>query len=133
MFATLLTTATLAWTVPMERDYPDKGPGYLGIVYREEDNGFVISELSPGAAAEKAGLLPGDSITRVNGQAPGNREDFGRTILRARAGTSIELEIVRNGGDPRTVRFRLGLRPMDLHFPTLPPADPRQIVPLVKP
>jgi len=119
MFTTLLTAAALTWTAPVERDRPDRGPGYIGIYYAEQDNGFLISEVNAGSPAEKAGLLPGDIMRKVNGQAPTNKEDFGRTVTRLRAGSIVELEVVRNGGDPKVVKLRLGVRPPNLPTPVI--------------
>ena len=42
--------------------------------------------------------------------------------MRMRAGTVVDVEVVRNGGDPKVYKVRLGVRPADLVVPS--PQDP---------
>lgn len=59
--------------------------------------GALVTDVDSGSAAEAAGLQPGDVIVAVNG-----RRTSGAAALRAhvgllRVGTSLELELIRNG------------------------------------
>ena len=118
MFATLLTAAALTWTAPIERDPPERGPGYVGVMYHEQDSGFLVSTVNPGSPAEKAGLLANDIITKLDGKAPAGRDEFSKMVMRMRAGTVVDVEVVRNGGDPKIYKVRLGVRPADLVVPS---------------
>ncbi|MCF7990366.1 MAG: DegQ family serine endoprotease [Thiohalocapsa sp.] len=59
--------------------------------------GAVISSVDPDSAAERAGLKPGDVVTAVNGRPIGNSADLRTVIGLLRAGSELQLEILRNG------------------------------------
>jgi regulator of sigma E protease len=73
--------------------------------------GLKFAEVAPGSPAEAAGLRGGDAILTVDGQ----RYDFlggydGRSVtddLRARAGQTVSLEILRADGTRATVEARI--------------------------
>src|SRR5687767_7452173 len=72
-------------------------PGYLGVHVGTADGQLVVEELQPGSPAEKAGLKPGDRLTRFDGMELANADAF-RVALRAKkAGDAVKLSITRDG------------------------------------
>ncbi|HWG49690.1 MAG TPA: Do family serine endopeptidase [Candidatus Acidoferrales bacterium] len=59
--------------------------------------GVTISGVTPGQAAEKAGLRAEDTITSVNGKPVKNGDDLVNVISAIKPGTKVSLEYVRNG------------------------------------
>jgi len=91
------------------------------------DHGSWVQEVVPGGPADKAGLRAGrqrerfqaaswitggDIVTKVDGQELRTETDLGEKLLRFVPGQTVELEVYR-GGDRRTVRVRLGSRPLE--------------------
>ena len=95
--------------------------------------GALVSEVTPGSPAARAGLMTGDAITEVNGKPVKSPRDLARRISSLAPGSDVELTIYRNGrkvsekvtigslpgktagvgrsgGDPASVLSRLGLR-----------------------
>ncbi|MCD4712707.1 MAG: S41 family peptidase [Clostridiales bacterium] len=73
--------------------------GGIGASITEGKNGYVevVAPLK-GTPAEKAGLLPGDMITKINGEdAAGFTTEKAVTLIRGEIGTSVTLEITRPG------------------------------------
>lgn len=69
------------------------------------DNG-QLKVLSPlvGSPAYRAGLLPGDWITQIEGEpTEGFNADDAVKRLKGEAGTSVTITVVRPGGEPRNV------------------------------
>ncbi len=56
----------------------------------------VIGEVQPGGVAERAGLMPGDRITRI-GEREVTRWEEAVEAIRAHPGTPMRLEILRDG------------------------------------
>jgi|SRR5262245_14154138 len=125
MFATLTLQAMLLLVpAPREKEGPDKGPGFLGIAYDEDDgNGFLITEIYADSPAKKGGMLVGDRILSFGGKKPGNTEDFVRRIVRTRPGTVLDFQIQR-GNEKKTLKVKVGVRPEDFPFPLPEPEDP---------
>lgn len=72
--------------------------GGIGAVIRSRDNRVVIAEPYEGFPAYRAGLLPGDVISEVNGRTvDGRNEDEVRSLLQGQPGTTVTLTIVRDG------------------------------------
>jgi putative serine protease PepD len=69
--------------------------------------GATIASVSPGTAAEKAGIKAGDVVTKVNDRVIGQSEDLAATIRSFAPGTKVTLTIKR-GNDTRTVNVTLG-------------------------
>ena len=59
--------------------------------------GTIITSVSPGSLAEKAGLKVGDVILKINGQEVKNPFDVRNIIGLLRVGSHISLTILRNG------------------------------------
>jgi serine protease Do len=66
----------------------------LGLKSRD---GALVSAVSPGGAADKAGMEPGDVITAYNGRAVKNSNELVSAVTATRPGTSVPVRIVRDG------------------------------------
>jgi serine protease Do len=66
----------------------------FGLKSRE---GALVSAVSPGGAADKAGMEPGDVIIAYNGRAVKNSNELVSAVTATRPGTSVPLRIVRDG------------------------------------
>ena len=99
----------------------DESRGYLGItgvsVEKEYSQvygmpvGVYISSVSEGSAADKAGLVRGDVITKINGQKVESMEDLKEEMQYYAAGTKVTLTIMQgspNGYNARDVQVVLG-------------------------
>ncbi|MFI5337015.1 MAG: Do family serine endopeptidase, partial [Opitutales bacterium] len=71
------------------------------------EHGALVTDLSPGSAAEKAGLHRGDVITKINGLDIKDPRALGLAIGRMAPGTEIEIHYVRDGKEA-TLKVRLG-------------------------
>ena len=60
-------------------------------------NGAVVSDVTQGSPAEKAGLARGDVITRYDGRVVARANDLPRAVAETPIGRSVPLDIVRNG------------------------------------
>ena len=80
----------------------------LGVVLQmaPQGEGLRIESVQSASAAERLGLLPGDVLLRMNGQALKTRTDFTHTFHAAPAGTAITLVFDR-GGIVREITIRL--------------------------
>lgn len=80
----------------------------LGLMCQDSPGGgALIVSLTPGAAAEKAGLRPGDVILEMDGLKVTNQMDYTRVLLRQRVGETVTVKI-RRGGEERSVDVRIG-------------------------
>ncbi|QGN33436.1 S1C family serine protease [Microlunatus sp. Gsoil 973] len=70
-------------------------------------SGVTLSTVTPGGAADKAGLRSDDVITAVNGHPVGETEDLIVAIRNHRPGDVVTLEFERNGNS-HTADVRLG-------------------------
>ncbi len=66
----------------------------FNIAYRQ---GAIITTVEPGSAAQKAGLRPGDIVTRVNGKRIRNATDLRNAIGLLRVGEKVRLTVLRDG------------------------------------
>lgn len=74
--------------------------GGIGSTIHYRDGAVYISEPYKDFPADKAGLLPGDKILKINGQdTKGKSTEDVSSMLKGQAGTSIELAVERVGVD----------------------------------
>jgi serine protease Do len=66
----------------------------FGLKSRE---GALVSAVSPGGAAAKAGMEPGDVIVSYNGRAVKNSNELVSAVTATRPGTSVPVRIIRDG------------------------------------
>jgi serine protease Do len=59
--------------------------------------GAVVSTVSPGGPAEKAGVKPGDVVIEFNGRAIKDTGELQRMVSATKPSTSIALKVVRDG------------------------------------
>lgn len=93
-----------------------KASGWIGIEYDDEKPGeMAITKVVPGSPAEKAGLLPGDVLSALNGVEI--KEENNDALMKARKewkpGQKVTYTIKR-GGAPKQVDVILGEWPADL-------------------
>lgn len=89
--------------------------GWLGITMVDlaptppggtETRGVLVQTLVPGGPAERAGLLPGDIITRFNGRPIETSNRLKNAIAFTPPGSSVNVDLVRDGL-PLTIAARL--------------------------
>jgi S1-C subfamily serine protease len=129
---TALTHFVFGWLtfavapVPPEPPPDPLGKGYLGITVSNES--LAVSEVQPGLPASKAGLRPGDVITRVGNHQPRVFQEVVSQICSYRPGAVIEVEVQR-GKERKIFQVKLTSRPADLDSPGRLPGIPVPIGP----
>jgi S1-C subfamily serine protease len=87
--------------------------GWLGVSTEappSRQRGALIAAVQRSGPAARAGLMPGDIITRLGDHPVEQPDDLVSATLETEAGARIEVEVVREGR-PRTVTVELGTRP----------------------
>jgi membrane-associated protease RseP (regulator of RpoE activity) len=84
-----------------------KGKAYLGVRASEIDQaqrdrlgitgGLVITRVTDGGPADKAGLLPDDIILKANGTVIASTEDFKGVLKKLVPGDTLRLQVLREG------------------------------------
>src|SRR5262249_22156923 len=117
MFAVMTVQAMLILVpAPREKEGPDKGPGFLGISYDENDgNGFQITEVYDNSPAKKAGLQVGDRLLTFAGKKLTTIHAFQVQVIRTRPGTVVEADVQR-GTEKLKLKIKVGVRPDDFPF-----------------
>ena len=82
----------------------NKNNAYVGIgitiVVREDGTGEDIIEVKPGSSAQEAGILPGDTLIKVNGTSiAGMDTDQVTALVRGEEGTSLTVTVLRDGAE----------------------------------
>lgn len=86
--------------------------GFLGVRLDNPADlsaGAVVTEVTPGTAAEAAGIRVGDTVLSINGVPVAEPADLGAQVRAFQAGDTVELEIDRNG-TVETLIIELGAR-----------------------
>jgi len=60
-------------------------------------DGIVVNQMARASAAYKAGLMPGDVIVSLNGQAIADPSQFVRLIADSAIGSTVRVEVLREG------------------------------------
>src|SRR5205085_769932 len=88
------------WEDPTDnRPRPRPGPK-MGIMpgnYEEVDKGVLIGGVSPGGAAEKAGLKEGDLIVEIGGKPIKNIGGYMTAMAGQKAGQAMDVKVMRKG------------------------------------
>ena len=87
----------------------DTYPGVAKDMRIENIKGALVIDVFRNSPADKAGLLPGDYITRVNGHDIKNRDDLILVVGNLPAGRSYDFDIVRYG-ERQKLSIRLTVR-----------------------
>ncbi|OQW75314.1 MAG: protease [Proteobacteria bacterium ST_bin14] len=77
-----------------------------------KNSGEIIRSVSPGEPADKAGVMVGDVIVAVNGQAVTQDSSLSYLVSNVKPGTRIPLDIIRNG-KKQTLSVVVGTRPSE--------------------
>jgi serine protease Do len=109
---------------------------YIGISFQELDseiarqlgapptqNGALVSEVSPGGPAARAGIEPGDIVVAIDGVEVDDGYDLLRQILRRDVGAALRLQVLRDG-DSRVVSVVTAERPRQRDDPNAHQQDP---------
>src|SRR6185503_4090985 len=97
--------------------------GYLGVrtqpveisetarqaLKREQEHGLLVLWLEEGGPAQHGGLIVGDIIVAISGQAVGDPDDLFAALNNDTVGKAIAVEVLR-GGRPETVNVTVGER-----------------------
>jgi S1-C subfamily serine protease len=65
--------------------------------------GVLVSQVTEGSAAEKAGIKPGDVITNINGQTIKTNSELRNAIGLSRVGDELEVSLIR---DRKTIQVK---------------------------
>jgi serine protease Do len=87
----------------------------------EKAQGALISDLTAGSPALKAGLKSGDTILKVDGTDISDARDLAKLIAHVAPGKQVELSIIRNG-KPLAVSVTLAAMPTDPKMASAAPA-----------
>jgi Do/DeqQ family serine protease len=92
--------------------------GYLGVAPQEitnemrdamnlsESGGVLIRDVVSGTPAEKAGLKPGDVITKFDGKPITGVEQFREIVAEVKPGTTVSIEFIRDS-EHKTINVKL--------------------------
>jgi serine protease Do len=99
--------------------------GWLGVLVQQitpeiaeglglsEPKGALVSDVTPGSPAEKAGIKRQDIITQFNGQEIKDMQELPRLVAATSPGTEVQLKLLRNGKE-QTVRLKLAELPEEI-------------------
>jgi len=93
--------------------------GSLGL---SEVKGALVSAVSEGGPAEKAGVKRGDVITAIDGQAVKDSNSLRNSVSRLKPGSTVNLTLLR-GGQERQVSVRLAEAPRTAKDDSSAPAE----------
>jgi S1-C subfamily serine protease len=74
-----------------------------------QQRGLLVVRVERGSPAEQAGLLIGDILVAMDGQAIGDTDDLQSLLTGERVGTSVPMTLMR-GGAPQTLNVTIGQR-----------------------
>ena len=101
------TGQTLAVHVPAAR---------LDDAVRSIDNTVLVTDVTPGGASARAGMLPGDVITRINGEGFDSALGADAIMRTSQVGRASAYDILRDGEplrlDVHLAAFGIGLAPL---------------------
>jgi serine protease Do len=81
--------------------HEDANRAMLGVTPDEDEKGALITSVSPGSAAEKAGLKKGDIITKIDDQKIEEADDVSRIIRSHKPGDKVSITYLRNGKEQK--------------------------------
>lgn len=79
----------------------------IGMTVVERKRGLLVVEVFKKSPAKRAGIRPGDLITKVNGRSiAGESSNVSTALIKGKPGTYVRITIVRRGSRPRTLRVK---------------------------
>ncbi|HEY7210330.1 MAG TPA: Do family serine endopeptidase [Bryobacteraceae bacterium] len=90
---------------------PDLAPQF-GL---KDAKGALISQVTPGGPAEKAGLKMGDVVTAINGKPVNDANDLTLAVISQAPGSTVKLDVVRDS-KPKSLTVTLGERQTGLDW-----------------
>ena len=76
----------------------------------KDAKGALVSDLTPGGPAQKAGLLPGDVVQSLNGHTVGSPTELTRLVAQSQNGQIMHVTVLRDG-KTHVFDVRSGVRP----------------------
>lgn len=107
---------------PREEAPPAGRGGYLGVAVSdpgsevrarfdlESDVGLLVSRVTAGSPAERAGIRSGDILLRLDGEWIRGERDLTRRLARMGPGRRVRITLIRDG-EEQTVEAQLGEKP----------------------
>jgi len=102
---------------------PEKISGIGVLISPDAASGLIsIAYVVPGTPADRAGILPGDIITTIDGASTkGFTTEAASKLLRGKAGTVVNLQMQRGAAAPTPVMIvRLDIQPPTVIYKMLP-------------
>jgi S1-C subfamily serine protease len=85
---------------------------YLGVQIGDTNGaGVLVQSVTAGGPAAKAGLVPSDVITSVNGHGTATVDELTSVVSELRPGTTVSLAVVTQHGAHKTLHLTLGTFP----------------------
>ena len=79
----------------------DANRAMLGVTPDDDDKGAKVTAVTPGSAAEKAGLKKGDVITRIGSQKIEEADDVSKVIRSHKPGDKVDITYLREGKEQK--------------------------------
>jgi serine protease Do len=87
---------------------PEKGKGFLGLATEARpEGGLKVTKVGRESPAERAGLVEGDVLMKLNGKDLKSRDDLQNQLKEMAAGDRLVLDVLRHG-KPETLTLKLG-------------------------
>ncbi|HEY8961712.1 MAG TPA: trypsin-like peptidase domain-containing protein [Luteolibacter sp.] len=87
---------------------PEKGKGFLGLATEARpEGGLKITKVGRESPAERAGLVEGDVLLKLNGKELKSRDELQNLLKEMAAGDRLVLDVLRHG-KPETLTLKLG-------------------------
>ncbi|GEM_PF-3032241 len=83
---------------------------YVGAKLGDAENGALVSEITPGAPAESAGLKSGDLIVALDGEPVANSQQVSTAIASKKPGDRVNFLVIRQGKNLK-ITVTLGAQP----------------------
>lgn len=96
-------------TGPSTNDEPVRKKAFLGVTSETDEKGARVMSVSKESAAEKAGLIRGDIITKINDTRIDGPEALTEAISQCKPGDQIKIKYIRDG-KAKSLKTELGER-----------------------
>ena len=86
---------------------PVKGSGFLGFGSTYTDDGLLVGKVLKDGPADKAGIMAGDIIIKLDGKEIPDKETFKEILKDKATGDKVTLLILREG-EEKSIEVKLG-------------------------